>query len=785
MNIAIVAPSHVPFALGGAERLWTNLCGAINNTAGLQADIIKLPAHEGNFWQIVDSYREFYRLDLSHFDQVITGKNPTWMIRHPNHVVYMLHPLRGVYDTYHLFHLPNTVNSSNPKINTISRACESGVATEELFEMVDDLRLIDGIDESELALPSPFLRAVIHRLDANAMKGVRRFAAISETVAARREYFHGATDVRVICPPSDLPVRSEPARKYFFTYSRLDEAKRIDLIVSAFRKLDLDFELRIAGVGGALERLKELAGSDNRIKFLGRLSEERLVEELGAAYAVPFVPYEEDYGLVAIEALRAGKPLITCKDSGGPTEFVVDGRNGFVADPSVESLCNAMERCIRTPAYSTLVEAAKMSVSNISWKHVVEHLVPQQKIPTVMPQRRMRLVSLSTYPIYPPKGGGQARVFYLCRELSKNFDVHTVCLVDGAQQHEIHQVSEHFTVEYVPADKGYCEKDWALYQTGGIPTTDVSMVAYYDEAPSFVCAARNAMANADVVVAEQAYTYVLLEKYAKDQIRVYNSQNIEYVLKQQMFRDSVVKDTVIALTEKAERLACEDADLIVYCSEADKIGMERIYSVAQGKRAVIVENGAAGETISYMTSSARRDLKNRIAPGKSVGIFVASWHQPNIEAVRDLDRIATLTPDILYIVVGSVGGYFKDNNEIMSENIVFTGLVTEQEKDILLQLADVALNPMSTGSGTNIKMFDYMAAGLPLVTTEVGARGIDLPEGFADVISIEDFPTAIQRAVRTPRNIQKRIFVEEKYDWRAVSARYINEVVKCVERKLA
>ncbi|MGY4726326.1 glycosyltransferase [Burkholderia pyrrocinia] len=785
MNIAIVAPSHVPFALGGAERLWTNLCGAINDTAGLQADIIKLPAREENFWQIVDSYREFYRLDLGHFDQVITGKNPTWMIRHPNHIVYMLHPLRGVYDTYHLFHLPEEVNSPNSKINAIARACESGVATEELFEMVDDLRLVETLDESELALPGPFLRAVIQRLDANAMKGVKRFAAISETVATRREYFHGAKDVGVVYPPSDLPVYSKPSGKYLFTYSRLDEAKRIDLIVSAFRKLDTDFELRIAGVGGALERLKELAGNDKRIKFLGRLSEERLVEELSAAYAVPFVPYEEDYGLVAIEALRAGKPLITCTDSGGPTEFVVDGRNGFIADPTVESLCSAMERCISTPAYRALVEAAKMSVADISWKHVVGNLVLQHTTSVTVPRGRMRLVSLSTYPIYPPKGGGQARVFYLCRELSKVFDVHTVCLVDGAQQHEIHHVSEHFTVEYVPADKGYCEKDWALYQTGGIPTTDVSMVAYYEEAPSFVRAAKKAMATADVVVAEQAYTYMLLKEYAKDQIRVYNSQNIEYILKQQMFRDSAVKDIVVGLTEKAERLACEDADLIVYCSEADKVGMEKIYSVAQGKRAVIVENGAAGETISYMVSADRRDLKSRIVPGKSIGIFVASWHQPNIEAVRDLDRIAALTPDVLYIVVGSVGGYFKENNEIISENIVFTGLVTEQEKDILLQLADVALNPMSTGSGTNIKMFDYMAAGLPLVTTEVGARGIDLPEGFADVVSIADFPSAIKKAVRTPRNIQKRIFVEEKYDWRAVSARYINEVIKCTGQKLA
>jgi len=286
------------------------------------------------------------------------------------------------------------------------------------------------------------------------------------------------------------------------------------------------------------------------------------------------------------------------------------------------------------------------------------------------------------------------------------------------------------------------------------------------------------------VIAEQPYTFSLIKKFATNQLRVYNSQNVELTLKQQMFRESPAKELVLGWTEQVERLACDDADLIVYCSEADKHNMERLYPGAVEKKSVIVENGAAGETISYATSAARLALKKRILPGQIIGIFVASWHQPNIEAVRDLDKIASQTPDITYVVVGSVGAYFEKTSEIKSSNIIFTGLVTEQEKDLLLQIADVAINPMSTGSGTNIKMFDYMASGLPLVTTEVGARGIDLPVGFAEITAIENFPAAIERAVKTPRSYQKRIYVEARYDWRAVSVRYISQLKSLVSHHL-
>lgn len=100
MKIAIIAPSHKPFMMGGAEKLWMGLLTGFNRFTPNPCELFKFPVDEFSFWNLVDAYKYFYELDLSGFDMVISGKYPAWMCQHPNHLVYMLHPLRGLYDQY-------------------------------------------------------------------------------------------------------------------------------------------------------------------------------------------------------------------------------------------------------------------------------------------------------------------------------------------------------------------------------------------------------------------------------------------------------------------------------------------------------------------------------------------------------------------------------------------------------------------------------------------------------------------------------------------------------------
>ena len=109
MKIAIIAPSPVPFTIGGAEKLWWGMQNFINTTTNHHCELIKISVKEDTFWNLIDSYYKFFNLDVSHFDLVITTKYPAWMVTHKNHIVYLQHHLRGLFDTYHFCGKPEDI----------------------------------------------------------------------------------------------------------------------------------------------------------------------------------------------------------------------------------------------------------------------------------------------------------------------------------------------------------------------------------------------------------------------------------------------------------------------------------------------------------------------------------------------------------------------------------------------------------------------------------------------------------------------------------------------------
>src|SRR5829696_641683 len=115
--------------------------------------------------------------------------------------------------------------------------------------------------------------------------------------------------------------------------------KRVDLAVQAFNELGLP--LVVAGAGPELDRLKRRGASN--VKFLGWMPDEALVNTIAGCRALVF-PGEEDFGIVPVEAMAAGRPVIAYR-RGGALDSVVDGETGlFFDDQTVESLVGAVRR---------------------------------------------------------------------------------------------------------------------------------------------------------------------------------------------------------------------------------------------------------------------------------------------------------------------------------------------------------------------------------------------------------------------------------------------------------
>lgn len=381
MDIAIVAPCPIPYMIGGAENLCSGLQRHLNEHTPHQAEIIKLPSRELSFWELIESYRIFSELDLTGFDLVVSSKYPAWMVSHPNHVVYMLHRLRGLYDTYDVMNLPPDYADPPPAVLDL-RAFMAGHAERrealpEFFERVAALRHAPGVREDLFAFPGPFIRELVRFLDAIGLapSAIRRYGAISAAVGERGGYFPPGADVFVAHPPTGLEGLHGGRGRYLFTVSRLDLPKRLELLIAAMGQVSARVDLRIAGTGPDEARLRELAAGDPRITFCGRVGSAELAELYAGARAVAFIPYLEDFGLVTLEAMLAGKPVITCTDSGGTAELVTDGVNGLVVEPQAEALAAAIERLWSSRREARRMgEAARQRAARVTWDGVVEQL---------------------------------------------------------------------------------------------------------------------------------------------------------------------------------------------------------------------------------------------------------------------------------------------------------------------------------------------------------------------------------------------------------------------------
>jgi glycosyltransferase involved in cell wall biosynthesis len=149
-------------------------------------------------------------------------------------------------------------------------------------------------------------------------------------------------DANVIYPPVDMSQFAVVAEKdsYYITASRLVSYKRIDLLIQAFNRMP-DRELKIIGDGPEFARLQKMAGPN--VQLLGHVSSERLCRHMQKARAFVFAA-EEDFGIVPVEAMACGTPVIAY-GHGGTTESVTDGETGLFFDQqTAESVIEAVER---------------------------------------------------------------------------------------------------------------------------------------------------------------------------------------------------------------------------------------------------------------------------------------------------------------------------------------------------------------------------------------------------------------------------------------------------------
>lgn len=785
MRVAIVAPSPIPFGPGGAEGVWSGLYAHLLGETSHDVELIKVPVRETTLPEVMAAYETLSRLDLSHFDLVITGKYPAWMVRHPQHVLYMLHPLRGLYDSYGLFHRPLSETSRDPFVRRLVSAAAHlrPESLPDLFARWSEARGHLDPDHRVLTFPGPLARTLVHALDAMALGPAQivRHHAISWTVASRAGYFPAGVGVRVVHPPSDLPGLHEEKGEYFFTASRHDAPKRLDLLVEAMRYYPGGRHLLIAGSGPQTEYLKALADGDPRIEFVGRVSPAELVGHYARAIGVPFVPFDEDLGLITYEAMASGKPVLTARDSGGPTELVRHGVNGLIVEPTPQALGAGLARLEAMGADPVVASEARGAVRRQSWARVAHELlgIRARSRPSRPRASRPRLAITSTFPVWPPRGGGQLRAFHLYGALADVFDIDIVCQASSSTAPSRRMIRPGVTEHVVPRSREHDLRVNEIAAVAGIPVTDIVAARLSALTPQYAAALREVTSDAVGVILADPFLFPVAEEVAERLPVIYDAYNCEYVLKAQMLPSGPLAKELLAEVREVEGRAVRASRLVLTVSDEDRLQLTELYG-ARDELFVSAPNGTDLASVHYTASGLRRRNSDRWltrlarAGGASdlsrLALFVGSWHEPNNQAARRIVALARELPDVGFLMVGSHTGTLRQ--AAVPANVFLLGVVPDVVKTSLLATADVALAPLSSGSGTNLKVVEYLAAGVPVVSTEVGIRGLRLHAPvaeIAEIAGIEDFVPTIRRLLCDPsaaaRSARGAAAIRRSYDW--------------------
>jgi glycosyltransferase involved in cell wall biosynthesis len=280
--------------------------------------------------------------------------------------------------------------------------------------------------------------------------------------------------------------------------------------------------------------------------------------------------------------------------------------------------------------------------------------------------------------------------------------------------------------------------------------------------------------NADIVVCSHPWSSPCIKK-DKKKLFIYDAHNCEYLLMAQMLSKHPLRQPVLNWVRAIEEDACKKSDLILACSEEDKHDLADLYKL-DSEKIVIVSNGTkiAERTTAEKKGDGRKEF-NLPQDGK-IAIFIGAYYKPNVDALKfGVSKIAASMKDWQFLVVGTVCDFFRQQK--LPENIVLLGKLSEEYLDLALSASDVAINPMFSGSGVNIKMFDYMAHGLPVVSTDCGARGIETYGRCPMVIApLEKFPENIRKLTGDRSEYARmsedgRSLVAEHYDWENISRR--------------
>jgi glycosyltransferase involved in cell wall biosynthesis len=389
---------------------------------------------------------------------------------------------------------------------------------------------------------------------------------------------------------------------------------------------------------------------------------------------------------------------------------------------------------------------------------------------------KIKVMITDTAPLYPPLWGGPKRIWNLYGNLPQElFDITYVGVKFGIpkeQKYSLQRIRDNFVEITCNLPPHY--PWWHAFEQKLFPNTSLDLFVYLCMRSDWQFKYILNSEVSDVIICSHPWASRCINKMP-GQMFIYDAHNCEYLLMGQILRNHPLKSLIMHMVKRIEGDACSKSDLILACSDNERRELMRIYKVDPDK-IMVITNGANPVGKIPLSEKLMKRHSLGVLESDNVVLFIGANYKPNIDAAQCIvSVIAPKMEDLTFLIAGSVQEAFRNHN--LPKNVRFLGQLSKEAMHSVLSISDIAINPMFAGSGINIKMLDYMAYGLPVVTTECGFRGIDTEGAHPVLIApVEGFVENIRKLINDKQlsmvmGEEGRSLVYRSYDWKSLSGK--------------
>lgn len=402
-----------------------------------------------------------------------------------------------------------------------------------------------------------------------------------------------------------------------------------------------------------------------------------------------------------------------------------------------------------------------------------------------MEKKRPEITAVNHYNVFPFDHGGSLGIRGLYKALSEWFDVNIVTFVTQDVHPDVLAISPHVKVITLVLPEELTKMQYEMYEKYGMgkdTLTDSSpaVVKWYHRFPEIVERVREIAANSKIVLAEHVFTWRIIKAACPDKHLWYRANNVEYDYKRTTWDKIGCPQDLLQDTYDIEKECCEECERVLTVSQLEADRFMELYGLPEEMREKFVDirSGYDTDHLEAVMPGQREKVSEKYG---NTGFFITSYTPYGQVAAENCIAIAKECPDVQIIIAGRIGRVFQD--VVLPENIVFTGVIPDEEKRYYLQHCDFALNLLEDGAGINVKMFEYFAYGIPVITTAYGARGIQVTAGKDCIVTDKGHYTDDVRNF-CGMSLQERDYIagnalkllKEQYSWRSLGRRVAEEM---------